>query len=205
MSAYHELMSFVKICYHWLHIVRSEIKRLLLLFAICLKKRIARLSCVLLSMDVAPKLKSGKFWRRQCVLGCLSKSDLNSLLLGNPLGGLILMTLVIRHRLIRQCSNDRSGYECHIRANETQWQSRRSSLAWSANSRDTVSDSNKPFRIANRHSNHVRWQGKEGLDAALRKLMERLFGSRILSAVIAYAPIVAAGVPVGKNDLRYFC
>ena len=35
--------------------------------------------------------------------------------------------------------------------------------------------------------------------------MERLFGSRILSAVIAYAPIVAAGVPVGKNDLRYFC
>ena len=43
---------------------------------------------------------------------------------------------------------------------------------------------------------------KEGLDTALRKLMERLFGSRILSfdqqAAIAYAPIVGRARTNGR-------
>lgn len=39
---------------------------------------------------------------------------------GQSFGGLVLTKLVIRRQLIRQCSNDRSGYECHFGANETQ-------------------------------------------------------------------------------------
>lgn len=46
---------------------------------------------------------------------------------------------------------DHPGYECHIRANETQRQFRRTSLVGSADSRDTIPDSDKPFQIAGRH------------------------------------------------------
>ncbi len=147
-------------------------------------------------MDIAPEAEIREILEEaQCVLGRVSKSDPNSLLLGNPLEDLILTILVIRRRSIRQCSriilgtnvisepmkpNGNSAVQAWLdrQTAETLYLTA-TSLSKSLVGIEILPDGKR----------------KEGPDTALRKLMEKLFESRILSfdqqAAIAYAPIAS--------------